>query len=106
MLSPTAQVCIASALTRYYAETGTPPGRFLGAGLAGLADGAGVAAGTQVSEEHLWRMLGKLQDPVTGRPSSGLRPRSTGKSYGERVAARILTETLTEILTGTGETRD
>ncbi len=34
-----------SALTRYYAQSGTPPGRFAGAGLAGLADGVGVEAG-------------------------------------------------------------
>jgi len=55
-----------SGLTRYYAESGTPPGRFLGAGLAGLADGAGATVGSMVTEEHLWRMLGMLQDPVTG----------------------------------------
>lgn len=56
----------ASGLTSYYAATGTPPGWFLGAGLAGLAGGAGVEAGSVVSEEALWRMLGMLQDPVTG----------------------------------------
>lgn len=55
-----------SGLTRYYAESGTPPGRFLGRGLAGLANGAGLAAGSTVTEEHLWRMLGMLQDPLTG----------------------------------------
>jgi len=55
-----------SALTRYYAESGTPPGRFLGQGLAGLATGTGVAFGSTVTEEHLWRMLGMLQDPITG----------------------------------------
>src|SRR5665647_3274677 len=57
---------VASALTRYYAESGTPPGRFLGQGLAGLNGGEGVAVGSAVSEEHLFRMLGMLQDPVTG----------------------------------------
>lgn len=56
----------ASGLTSYYEATGTPPGWFLGAGLAGLAGGAGVEAGSVVSEEALWRMLGMLQDPVTG----------------------------------------
>ncbi len=56
----------ASALTRYYAESGTPPGRFLGAGLVGLADGNGLPASLTVTEEQLWRMLGMLQDPVTG----------------------------------------
>jgi len=55
-----------SALTRYYAESGTPPGRFLGQGLAGLAAGNGVAVDSTVTEEQLWRMLGMLQDPVTG----------------------------------------
>jgi hypothetical protein len=56
----------ARGLTAYYAANGTPPGRFLGTGLAGLADGKGVAAGSPVSEEQLWRMLGMLQDPITG----------------------------------------
>lgn len=58
----------ASKLTGYYAETGTPPGRFLGAGLAGLADGNGIPAGTLVSETALFRMLGMLQDPITTQP--------------------------------------
>ena len=35
-----------SNLTAYYAESGTPPGVFLGAGLAGLDDGRGVAVGS------------------------------------------------------------
>jgi conjugative relaxase-like TrwC/TraI family protein len=56
----------ASGLTAYYAANGTPPGRFLGAGLAGLDGGRGVAKGSAVSELALWRMLGNLQDPVTG----------------------------------------
>ena len=55
------------ALTRYYAESGTPPGRFAGAGLSGLADGTGVERGSVVGEKALQRMLGALQDPVTGR---------------------------------------
>ena len=49
-----------SPLTAYYAESGTPSGRFLGTGLAGLAGGLGVAAGSTVTEEHLFRMLGML----------------------------------------------
>lgn len=65
----------ASGLTGYYAAMGTPSGWFLGAGLAGLRSGAGVESGSQVSEEQLWRMLGMLQDPVTGeqlgRPPTG-----------------------------------
>ncbi|WP_235543323.1 MobF family relaxase [Phycicoccus sp. Soil803] len=56
----------AAGLTGYYAATGTPPGWFLGSGLAGLAGGVGVEPGSPVSEEQLWRMLGMLRDPVTG----------------------------------------
>ncbi|WP_420805228.1 MobF family relaxase, partial [Intrasporangium chromatireducens] len=55
-------------LTAYYTAEGTPPGRFLGKGLAGLDCGRGIEPGTTVTEEHLWRMLGMLQDPVTGHP--------------------------------------
>jgi hypothetical protein len=58
----------ADNLARDYAESGTPPGRFAGAGLAGLAGGSGVAAGSEVSEEQLFRMLGMLQDPLSGAP--------------------------------------
>ena len=56
----------ARGLAAYYAANGTPPGRFLGAGVAGLGDGQGVEAGSAVSEEQLWRMLGMLQAPLTG----------------------------------------
>jgi conjugative relaxase-like TrwC/TraI family protein len=70
----------ASALTRYYSESGTPPGRFLGRGLAGLNDGNGVAVGSKVSEEHLFRMLGMLQDPITGE-QLGRLPQRNGTAY-------------------------
>ena len=56
----------AAGLQAYYAANGTPPGRFLGAGLAGLNNGQGVVSDSEVTEEGLWRMLGMLQDPVTG----------------------------------------
>src|SRR5665811_1233677 len=70
----------ASALTRYYAQSGTPPGRFLGQGLAGLNNGNGVLVGAQVTEEHLFRMLGMLQDPITGE-QLGRLPRRGGTAY-------------------------
>jgi conjugative relaxase-like TrwC/TraI family protein len=66
-----------SPLTRYYAESGTPPGRWLGAGLAGLDDGRGLAPGSVVTEEGLWRMLGLLADPITGDPLGARPPRSS-----------------------------
>jgi hypothetical protein len=62
-------------LSRYYADSGTPPGVFLGGGLADLDDGRGVRPGTQVSEEHLERMLVEVTDPVTGQPV-GSTPRA------------------------------
>ena len=71
-----------SPLTAYYAESGTPPGRFLGTGLAGLAGGQGVLAGSTVTEEHLFRMLGMLADPITGQ--------QLGRSRG-RMARHTLT---------------
>ena len=63
----------AAGLTAYYATTGTPPGQFIGAGLAGLDGRRGVKAGSPVIEEELWRMLGMLQDPANGE-ALGRRP--------------------------------
>ena len=57
-----------SSLTRYYAESGTPPGVFLGAGLAALDGGRGIEKGSQVTEQHLFNLLGMCADPVTGVP--------------------------------------
>ncbi len=56
----------ADGLASYYAATGTPHGRFLGSGLAGLDGGRGVETGSAVSEEHLRRMLGAMCDPISG----------------------------------------
>ena len=58
----------ADGLAAYYAATGTPPGRFLGAGLVDLDAGRGVEKGSTVGEEHLRRMLGEMCDPVSGEP--------------------------------------
>jgi conjugative relaxase-like TrwC/TraI family protein len=67
-----------SSLTRYYADSGTPPGVFLGAGLAELGGGRGITPGSTVTEEHLWRMLGVMADPLTGQPL-GTVPRAGSK---------------------------
>ena len=56
-----------TSLTDYYAQSGTPPGVFLGAGLAALDDGRGVEKGSEVTEEHLFHLLGMCADPVTGK---------------------------------------
>ena len=55
-----------SDLVRYYSESGTPPGVFLGAGLVGLDGGRGVAIGQSVTAENLQRMLQDCADPITG----------------------------------------
>jgi conjugative relaxase-like TrwC/TraI family protein len=75
-------------LTRYYSESGTPPGIFLGAGLAGLAEGLGVDKGTAASEEHLFRMLGMCADPVTGE-ALGRAPSRGVQSLARRIRDRI-----------------
>ena len=56
-----------SSLTRYYAESGTPPG-VSGAGLATLDGGRGIEKGSEVTEQHLFNLLGMCADPVSGIP--------------------------------------
>jgi conjugative relaxase-like TrwC/TraI family protein len=77
-----------SNLTRYYAESGTPPGVFLGAGLAGLDDGRGIEHGSQVTEQHLFNLLGMCTDPITGKPL-GRQPNRAHLSFSKRVAQRV-----------------
>jgi len=64
-----------NGLTRYYGSSGTPPGVFLGEGLAELDGGRGVEAGSQVTEEHLEAMLAGMTDPITSEPL-GSTPRA------------------------------
>ena len=80
-----------SPLTRYYAESGTPPGIFLGAGLVDLDGGQGVEHGHQVSEEHLMNMLGLLADPVSGEPVGAPPPAPLGtiEARIERAVRRL-----------------
>ena len=66
-------------LTEYYAASGNPPGRWAGAGLAGLAGGHGVPAGTLVSESAMSAVFGHAADPVTREP--------LGRAFPNRVDA-------------------
>jgi conjugative relaxase-like TrwC/TraI family protein len=68
-----------SSLTAYYAESGTPPGVFLGAGLGDLDGGNGLEPGSKVTEEHLWNMLVSCSDPVSGERVGSL-PRKSGST--------------------------
>jgi conjugative relaxase-like TrwC/TraI family protein len=59
-------------LASYYSASGTPPGRFMGAGLTELDGGRGISAESEVSEAHLRRMLGEMCDPVSAEPLGAL----------------------------------
>jgi conjugative relaxase-like TrwC/TraI family protein len=76
------------SLADYYAQSGTPPGIFLGAGLAALNDGQGVEKGSPVSEEHLFNLLGMCADPVTGK-TLGRQPNRSHLSLLKRIAERM-----------------
>jgi conjugative relaxase-like TrwC/TraI family protein len=76
-----------AGITRYFTAAGTPPGRWLGSGLAGLADGAGLAPGALVTGEQMELLFGRGRDPATGeRLGRGFR---APRPYRERVATRI-----------------
>ena len=74
-----------SPLTRYYAESGTPPGRFVGGGLAAL----GLDHGQEVTDEHLYRMLMEVTSPATGDQLGRQCPPAVPPSLEERVEARL-----------------
>lgn len=76
-------------LTRYYTESGCPPGTWLGTGLSSLDTGQGpaLAEGDTVTEEHLARLLGEGVHPVTGKKLGSPYPRL--RPPRERIAARV-----------------
>ncbi|KAE8765398.1 relaxase domain-containing protein [Georgenia thermotolerans] len=75
-----------STLTRYYAEAGTPPGTWMGSGVAQFGEGE-LQAGMTVTPEQLQALLGRGCDPLTG---TGLgRPYQRYVTVGERIAARV-----------------
>ncbi|MGN7705079.1 MobF family relaxase, partial [Cellulosimicrobium sp. 22601] len=76
---------LSTPLTRYYAEAGTPPGRWLGAGVAMLGGGR-ISVGDQVSEAQLQLLVGMGRDPITGGPLGRAYPEY--RSVAERIEAR------------------
>ncbi|WP_446013672.1 relaxase domain-containing protein, partial [Brachybacterium paraconglomeratum] len=77
---------LSTPLTRYYAEAGNPPGRWLGTGLPAL--GAGQPhIGDEVSEPQLQLLVGMGRDPVTGHSLGRAYPEY--RSVSERVAERV-----------------
>ncbi len=80
---------MSSPLTRYYTESGCPPGTWAGTGLTSLDDGRtpALAEGDTVTEEHLARLLGEGIHPVTGDKLGKRFP--SLQPPRERIAARI-----------------
>ncbi|MBO1902493.1 relaxase domain-containing protein [Leucobacter weissii] len=76
---------LSTPLTRYYSEAGTPPGQWLGAGIAAL--GGMIAEGDQVTEAQLELLLGLGRHPVTGAPLGKAYP--AYKTVAERIAERV-----------------
>lgn len=73
--------------TAYYTQAGTPAGRWLGAGLAGLGDGAGLQVGAIVSADQLRALIEAGQDPVSGQPLGRRFPAHV--SAADRVRALV-----------------
>lgn len=73
-------------LTRYYSQAGTPPGFWLGTGLAGLGDGT-IRTDQEVTETQLRLLLGNSRDPMTGQPLG--KARAQFKSAKERIERRV-----------------
>lgn len=66
---------LSTPLTRYYAEAGTPPGRWLGSGLQAIAGGR-IEAGSRVSEAQLELLLGMGRDGASAKPIATTSGRS------------------------------
>ncbi|QXE29460.1 MobF family relaxase [Microbacterium paraoxydans] len=77
---------LSTPLTRYYSAEGTPPGRWMGDGVAALGGGQ-LAVGTEISEAQLQLLIGMGRDPITGEPLGRAYPQYTPKA--ERIAERV-----------------
>src|SRR4051794_34290905 len=77
---------MATPLTAYYTASGYPPGRWIGTGLIGLADGR-LLPGGEVTEAQMEALFGQAKDPVNGRALG--RPYPIYKSPSERIQERI-----------------
>lgn len=78
---------LSTPLTRYYSVEGTPPGRWMGAGLRSLD--AGIREGDTVGEAQLQLLIGMGRHPVTGEPLGRAYPQygKEGQAGGPRQRA-------------------
>lgn len=77
---------LSTPLNRYYAEAGTPPGHWLGAGVLALGNGE-LSVGDRVSEAQLQLLISMGRDPITGNPLGLAFPNY--KTPAERIESRI-----------------
>ena len=77
---------LSTPLTRYYNADGTPPGRWIGSGLAVLGIGQ-LKEGDEVTEAQLQLLIGMGRDPLTGAPLGRAYPQYKAKA--ERIAERV-----------------
>jgi len=77
---------LSTPLTRYYSEAGTPPGRWMGSGLASLGAGQ-LQPGMPVTEEQLALIIGLGRDPITGDQLG--RAYAAYKTLSARIAERV-----------------
>ncbi|GAA3537527.1 MobF family relaxase [Kribbella ginsengisoli] len=73
---------LTTPLTAYYAASGYPPGRWVGAGLPGLPSRS-VAVGAEVTESQMAALFGRAEDPCSGQPLG--RPYPVFKSPSVRI---------------------
>lgn len=77
---------LTTPLTRYYSAEGTPPGRWMGAGLSSLGSGQ-IMPGDEVSEAQLQLLVGMGCDPITRAPLGRSYP--VYKSVEQRAQDRV-----------------
>ncbi len=78
------------SMVEYYTTAGTPPGYWLGSGVAALGDGW-IAPGDVVEESQLRLLLGEGCDPITGQALGRAYPQYEPRSGRTAVAGFDLT---------------
>lgn len=77
---------LTTPLTAYYAASGYPPGRWVGAGLACLGND-GIESGSRVTESQMAALFGRAENPVTGRTLG--RPHRVFRSPSVQIQEQI-----------------